>query len=305
MSVFTKLTPINRRPLVFRTRAGSVFLSAASGLVRLKDKFYIVADNNLGLGILDAKSGEAYLEPILPGTLPTDEKALKRQKPDFEALFAITDPRLISIGLIAFPSGSSSQRYTGIYIPILEDGAVNVLGVIRFDLAPIFNQIIAVHGHLNIEGAQLVGDKLILFHRGNSLSDTNRIFEYKNSDFIDIIHGTPSGTGILPLRTQAFDLGTFEGVKLTITDASIFESRIFFIAAAEDTTNPIEDGEVRGTVLGEISASGNANILGSIAREKAEGLYLRRLPSYVEVSMVTDNDDPNRNSELLEFSLNI
>jgi hypothetical protein len=305
MPILVELAPVKRRPLLFKTAEGPKFLSAASGLVRSNDKIYVIADNDLKLGILDSVSTESSLVTLLPGTLPTEEKALKKHKPDFESLFAINDPRLPSTGLIAFPSGSSKRRFTGVFIPILGNGLVHALGIIRFDLGRIFTPILEDYGQLNIEASLIDGEQLVLFHRGNSLSDMNRMFEFNKSEFIDLILGEMSGQWLRPRSMKTLELGALDGVKLTVTAATIFEGRTFFLAAAEDTANSFDDGDVRGTVLGEIQNSGQCRVWGTIAKQKTEGLSLRRFGSFVEVSMVTDNDDPHNPSELVEFAIDI
>ncbi len=303
--MINEIKPVARKNLVFNVNGNETFLTAASGLVRTETKIYVVADNDLKLGILDIEDGSRTLDAILPGVLPIDEKARKKEKPDFESMFRVSDARLPSDGLVAFPSGSTEKRFTAVYVPTRADGSVNLNGIVKFDLTPIFRPLVEKYGAINIEGSLIEGDRLVLFHRGNSEGDSNKIFEFKKSDFIDLIMGINNENKIDLLSTQIIDVGELDGVKLTVTDIALFENRRFFIAAAENTTNPIDDGEVMGTVLGEVSSGGKVKIYGTLIRQKAEGLSLRRVGQSVEVSMVTDNDDPHCPSELLEFRIEL
>ena len=62
-------------------------LSAASGLACPGSAFYVVADDELHLGVFDA-AGDApgRLLRLFDGELPTEKKARKKQKPDLEAI---------------------------------------------------------------------------------------------------------------------------------------------------------------------------------------------------------------------------
>ncbi len=298
-----EFTPLKRRPLIFSTPEGPKFISAASGLVTTEDKIYTVADNDLNLGILGSGPEDSFLERILPGSLPIDEKLRKKQKPDFESLFRIDDPRLPQKGLVAFPSGSSLLRYLAVFIPIQENGSVSSANIMQFNLSPFFDPIFKRHGFLNIEGAFIEGDRLILFHRGNSEGDRDRFFEYDKSEFIDVILGMSGSSQIAPREVGEFNLGLYDGVQLTITDAVGFEGRRFFIAAAEATTNSIDDGEIKGSVFGELLNRNEPLIYGFFKKVKTEGLSLRRLGVTLEVRVVTDNDRPDEASELLTFEM--
>lgn len=300
-----EIIPETRRNLVFKINGKETFLSAASGLVRTDSKVYIIADNELQIGILDLQKGTAVLKSILPGVLPVDEKARKKEKPDFESLFAISDESLPSPGLVAFPSGSTEKRFTGVFIPTDSDGSVMIESVVRFDLSQLFNPLIEKFGAVNIEGSLIEGDRLVLIHRGNSEGHTNRIFDFRKSDLINLITGKSDSESLELLKSESIEIGTLEGVKLTITDINLFEGRRFFIAAAEDTSNPIDDGKVMGTVFGELSPDGSFKIYGKLGLQKAEGLSLHRFGQMVEVSLVTDNDDPHHPSELLEFQIHL
>src|ERR1700741_1416955 len=62
-------------------------LSAASGLVCINSFIYVVADDELHLGVFrHGDSSPGHLIPLLDGVLPEFKPERKKQKPDFEAL---------------------------------------------------------------------------------------------------------------------------------------------------------------------------------------------------------------------------
>jgi hypothetical protein len=298
-------TLIHQEKLKFDLPSGETFLSAASGLALIDSRFYVIADNDLRLGIFSPTPNQNLnqLVPLLDGTLPKKKKELKKQKPDFEALFVLNDSRLPTQGLVAFPSGSTPQRFTGVFIPFLKVHTVDVPHLIRFDLTPIFNLILAQTGFLNIEGVLVDDDKILLFHRGNEKNDTNRLIEISKTDLIDTILKKAQKPPTLQKVSQ-LEIGKLKNVPLTISDVTLFEGRRFFLAGAEDTQNSYDDGKVKGTVFGELLNSGKTTILGHIENQKLEGLAMNRIDKAILVYAVTDNDDPDQASELLTFRLN-
>src|SRR5688572_23183189 len=91
-------------------------VSAASGLVRVGNTLYVVADDELHLGVFPA-GGHApgHLLRMRPGDLPGAPKARKKAKPDFEALAYLPALDQFSQGaLLALGSGSRKGRCLGV-----------------------------------------------------------------------------------------------------------------------------------------------------------------------------------------------
>jgi hypothetical protein len=66
------------------------FLSAASGLVRVRERLYVIADDELHLGVFGVDGAEPLrLVRLLDGDLPASAKKRKARKPDFEALLLL------------------------------------------------------------------------------------------------------------------------------------------------------------------------------------------------------------------------
>ena len=65
----------------------SPFISAASGLVKVNNQLYVVADDEHHLGVFSAGHvGPGELVRLFEGTLPDKFKKRKAQKPDLETL---------------------------------------------------------------------------------------------------------------------------------------------------------------------------------------------------------------------------
>ncbi len=297
-----ELNPIKVFPLRFNYNKNQYEFTAASGLVHLGSRYFIIADDELKLGTLSDDGTHSELITILPGTLPTEPKERKKLKPDFESLFYIEDPQLGGKGLVAMPSGSKPQRFTGVFIPLTQDYKVIPQKIKPFNVSPLFHSLLSRVKKLNIEGSLVSDDILFLFHRGNTEADKNWVFKFRKTDLINTILGKTLVDAIPePQESSSFNLGTLNGVTLTFSDSCYFDGKIYFLAAAEDTSDAVEDGKIQGTVLGEILSNGSFKILQTFYNEKYEGLSLNSKGDLVEVSLVTDNDNPNVPSKLSVF----
>ena len=81
------LTKVRQLDLSATTSGRPLHLSAASGLVCLNSFNYVVADDELHLGVFRANSSEpGHLIRLFEGELPACKADRKKQKADFEAL---------------------------------------------------------------------------------------------------------------------------------------------------------------------------------------------------------------------------
>ena len=81
------LTKIRELDLSATTSGRPLHLSAASGLVCLNSFSYVIADDELHLGVFLANSSEpGHLIRLFEGELPGCKVDRKKQKADFEAL---------------------------------------------------------------------------------------------------------------------------------------------------------------------------------------------------------------------------
>ena len=293
MQVRTVRTLLLEAPL---TPGLPLHVAAASGLARIGSHLHVVPDDSLDL-VTFALTGEQ------PGTLhrlfsdpalPDDEKERKRLKPDLESLTVV--PFGEGKALLAIGSGSTEHRRRGVVQPLTADGEVEGEAQV-FDLSELYTAL--PFRELNIEGVACLGDRLFLGQRGNSSEGINALVELDLAKALTQITVKGSWGGDLILNQRHLDLGSLRGVRLTLTDLTAWgPGRLLFSAAAEDTDNPYDDGQVIGSVLGWTDLSSGethlASLDGSWKVEGVEALEDGR------ILMVTDGDDPHQPAVLLE-----
>lgn len=147
----------------------SPHISAASSLERHKQHLFVVADDEMDLGVFPLETSE-HGRPveILEGPLPSDEDTRKQEKPDLEAVVLLPPFGRHDHGaLLALGSGSSDKRNRGVLIPLQKDGLpTGEHGLV--DLLPLYESLKEQLPELNIEGAAVVGRVLRLLQRGNN-----------------------------------------------------------------------------------------------------------------------------------------
>jgi hypothetical protein len=166
---------------------------------------------------------------------------------------------------------------------------------------------------LNVEGAALEGDDVVLFQRGNGIaSSTHGPVDATARLALQPFLTHLRGSGPLPPlhAVIGWDLGHVGDKRLTFTDGALHASgALGFLACAEDSPDVTRDGPVTAVVIGSLDETSRTCELGPILDErgaplldKAEGLAFDpddRMRAFV----VTDRDDPNAPSELLELRL--
>lgn len=291
-----KLTKV--RDLHLAAQAGGGFMSAASGLVARQGKLYVVADDELHLGIFDGdKPGKR--RRLLSGELPTEHKARKKAKPDFEVLLALTPSVWLPRGaLMALGSGSTENRCRGVLIPFSETGLER--RTIRFDLTQLYHSLAQSIADLNIEGAVARGDDLLLFHRGNGTRPDNLVIAVDLAAFVaSAAAGDPTNAPVHAI--SALPIGDVGGVPLSITDAALMsDGGLIVTAVCEDTANAYDDGRLVGAALCLLDAQ--LNLVSRWMLDpmvKVEGVAL----DGGDILLVTDADDPSRPAELFRAKL--
>ena len=288
---------------------GSGRISAASGLVCAHGRAYVIADDDLHLAVFDDTQTPGRLHAVLPGALPLKHKARKRAKPDFEALLRLP-PGLIDgcDALIALGSGSLEQRQRGVAIVLDSDG--EPVGQPQvFDLTPMHTPLRELLGEINLEGAIVQGDALLMFNRGVAGRSDNAVVCYALRDLIDLIGGATAS--ITPIALRRYRLGDIDGVPLGFTDAAALpDGGCLFSAVAEATDSSCADGEFRGAVIGRANARGGLQWLRRLRPNvKVEGIDVQvqvqlqlqtgNQRECTRVCLVTDPDDAAQSAQML------
>lgn len=293
------------RVLALAPDAGPAHLSAASGVVRAGPWLYVVADDELGLGCFDLRSPAPgtlrRLAPAQVPALPEAHGARKARKPDTEALLHWPAlPGCPHGALLALGSGSRPNRQVGA-LWALDAGGALVDAPRAVDLAPLYAPLGRRFGELNVEGALLDGDALLLLQRGHREVPVNASIQFPAAAVAAWLMGR--GEVPAPLVVIEHALGTLDGVPLGFTDGTVLpDGGWLYSAAAEDTGDAYLDGACAGSVVGWFDATGVLAGQWRIDRRcKVEGLALGTEPG--EVLMVTDGDDRQQPALLLAARL--
>jgi hypothetical protein len=274
---------------------GQAHLSAASGLVLVDRRAFIVADDehHLGSFVLDG-DGPVELHRLAPGELPRDPKARKKEKADFECL------ALLPGFLLALGSGSKPNRERGFRVPLDADGRPGAAEPV--DLAPWYARLKGEFDKPNIEGAFACGERFILLQRGNKGDRRNACIDFRLAEVLAWLDGArarpPGLARILP-----FALGEEDGVPLGFTDGTAMpDGGWAFSAVAEDTHDSYEDGACAASAIGRVDAHGQLVRMRPLkGSPKVEGIAVDAARG--RLLMVTDADDPAVPSRLLTVSL--
>lgn len=295
-------------PVILERLRNLDFASAASGLVQVDETFYLVADDELHLGLFSLKSGDpGSIYPLFPGILPQDSAPRKRVKPDLEALCFLSEANIPPFGaLLAIPSGSKLHRSRGSLISLMPNNGTGIrlpAGAGNVDFRPLFAELIEKIPDLNVEGAAPIGGVLRLFQRGNGESRHNATIDLDLAGLLaDLKSGTPPRPELI-VAIKNHDLGALKGIPLSFTDACHDPVHgTWFVAAAEDTESTYDDGEYLGAVIGKMATNGEIAFTRQLdCPSKPEGLWLKsRDPVFY---VVTDADDAAKRCELFQGKL--
>lgn len=279
-------------------------LSAASGMARVGKRLFVVADDELSLGVFDlAVDGPGRMVRLFEGELPLDHHERKAEKPDLEALTALPAfPGYPFGALLGVGSGSKPNRQRAVLLHLDEYGAIDG-NVGHLDLAPMYEPLRARFADLNIEGLFISEGELCLLQRGNRYSPVNACIRF---DW-HVVDRWIQGASTVPTARSIseFDLGGIDGVPLCFTDGAALQGGGWvFCAAAEDASDSYTDGRCVGSAVGIVNAGGKLVRLEQVAGAfKAEGIAAAGDGDPLELLVVTDADDRGAAAQLLSVTL--
>lgn len=296
---------------------GQAHLSAASGLVQVGGYLFVVADDDLHLGRLDAirpnepsprRPEPVELTRLFEGNLPKDKGKRKKAKPDLETLAVLPSlPGCPYGALLALGSGSKPTRQNGVLVALDAHGALTQR-VARIDLTNFYAALRKRFPDLNIEGAFASSGELRLLQRGNKGDSRNACIGYDWNQVSPWLAGKTEMTPA-PKVVNEIALGEVDGVPLGLTDAApLADGSWLFSAVAENTANSFLDGACNGSAVGVVRADGTLHALWRLAgAPKVEGVAVSppadTTGEGMMISLVTDADDPAVASQLLRVRL--
>jgi hypothetical protein len=314
---------VARTPLFYergedRTLDRPRHVRAGSALVAWDHYFAVIQDDASFLAILDRTNGKVRDVPF-PGDRVRqfdDTRGNKSDKLDLEAALMMPGGECI----VALGSGSSPLRERIVLIerPNAKAPWITIVHAAKL-YAALRGETSFAGSELNVEGATLVGDDIVLFQRGNGqrrngvapVDATCRIGANALATYL-------RGAGpVPPLRDVVqWELGSLPaadgspGDRLTFTDgATRPNGSLACLACAEASPDATRDGPVSAVTIGSIDEDARTCTFGPIVDErgaplldKAEGLAFDARDSK-RAFVVTDRDDPTAPSELIELRL--
>lgn len=310
------LTPEHLGDLLIDPRThprGQPHLSAASGLVQVKNRFYVVADDELHLGVFDAtrlggsdpqRMPPGELVRLFEGELPRGKKQRKLAKPDLESLTLLPPLSGCPFGaLLALGSGSLPTREAGVLMALDAAGALSGR-MAQVDLSALYASLRSQFADLNIEGAFFSSGELRLLQRGNQGDARSACIS------LDWNQVAPWLAGQQPLppsakSVQLISLGDIDGVQLSLTDGAALQHGAWaFCAVAENTQDSFNDGPCAGSVVGVVEPDGTVRLMHRLSgNPKVEGVSAQAVGDELVLSLVTDADDPATASQLLRVRM--
>jgi len=281
-------------------------LSAASGLVQVNDWLYVVADdeNHLGLFMRDGNE-HGELITLFSGNLPLELEERKAAKPDLEVLTLIPASKKYPQGaLLALGSGSKDARHRGVIIPFTTTGELSTAEIINLTL--LYRELKEEIGKINIEGAVIIDNDIILFQRGNKKNKLNASIRISLKQFFQYAFADDKKTKHkLDATITAYELGEIDGVPLCFTDATpLPDGSIIFTAAAENTSDSYLDGLCMGSIVGIINSNGDLHSTIPLDKKvKAEGVEATIIDNAIHLLLVTDADDATAPAQLYAAQL--
>ncbi len=271
----------------------------------------MVQDDTNVLAFLDDTQGAVDLLLLARGADGRrqfdDERGNKSFKLDLEA--AVVLKRADEEVLLCLGSGSTRARETIVSVR-RRDGALEARAHDARLLYAHLRAVAAFSGsELNVEGATCVGDRVVLFQRGNGApkGDLEAIDATGTLD-AEKLHGYIEGSAPTPVlgAVSSYDLGRVNGARLTFTDATADGDEVYFVAAAEDSPDATRDGPVTGVALGCLHSNGEVGYAlvkderGEPLTDKVEGVCCDGPGRFLAV---VDRDDPAAPSQMLTIEL--
>jgi hypothetical protein len=261
-------------------------LGSASGLVYHNNTIVAVGDNSSYLYEYTISNEKLERYPLQENA---QENTLKKIKKDFEAITQFEDT------IYVFGSGSTENRNTMVQVDAKTKKVITTQ-----DLSMLYASMQSF-GEINpedfnLEGAIYSGENWFLFNRSNGKKSKNAIFTISGKNLTDefsILH-------------NKFKLPKIKGVETSFTDAILVGDQIYFLATAEATESTYHDGEVLGSIIGQIDvAKMKLKSYKIISKtNKLEGITLvEETPETISFLLCEDNDTEVLESNIYKITL--
>lgn len=255
-------------------------INAASGIHYQQDQLYIVSDNSPYLYQYDMHASK--LHKIYLDSAQQQEMVNKKEKADFEALYAIGDT-LVIVG-----SGSTSERETA-FIYHKKDQYVQ-----RVSLTSLYRQMREIgkvdEQNFNIEGIAYANGTWYFLNRGNGNRHQNVVFSFNGNAELQFQAAS--------VQAKALKLPPIQDQPSGFSDALFLDNRLFFLATAENKTSTYQDGETMGTYMAYINLkTWELSPIQTLSKtKKLEGLSLYQQSDTTKTFLLCEDPDDETNN---------
>lgn len=235
-------------------------IASASAVEVVSGIIYILSDDSSCL--YKIKHDLTVLEKIVlyPSSFENPERIAKADKADLEAMGQLSINGYKHLFLMG--SGSKGLQREKSFLVKLPTNYNRKHIVWEVNTNSLYNLLrshdgISATGEINLEGLAFGEENVYILNRGNASGIKNVVLSFSKVEFIEYIQGHTEGVpfpSIHPVELPALD-----GVKTGFTGADFFDGQFWFTCSAEDTPNPYDDGEVKGSLLGLLELSQVSN----------------------------------------------
>ena len=273
---------------------------SGSGITKSGDTYYVVGDDSPFLFSLNKEFKVISKTRLLDLASFSDDRIIKSEKPDFEAMEMIGENEMVIFG-----SGSKAPQ-RNIFIRILLKGSMVIE---KYDISDFYNNLrdlpIFNDSELNIEATAFRNNQIFLFNRRKNLIIK---FEYK-----ELLAHIKGNLAFPKPEIREFFLPKINGIEAGFSGATTLkdEPKIIFTASVEDTDNAYDDGEILGSFIGMIDTSNNnvadvynyCPIPNTEENLKVESVTVEEEISFGKTKVILITDDDLGNSIIIESML--
>ena len=263
-------------------------IGSASGLFYQNDLLYLISDNSSYLYEYNIKKEHLEKYPLYHNP---SENIFKIDKPDFESITHFQD------SLYIFGSGSTANRNRMIEFSIPQKEKIQTNNMV--DIYAIMQSFASIkETDFNLEGASYDGEFWYFFNRATNDSNKNTVLTLKAKKLDQEF----------ALLSNDYKLPKLKGVRTSFTDGVLVGNKLYFLAAAENTTSTYEDGEILGSIIGRIDIeSMKIDFTKTISTtNKFEGLTVyKQQGNQITFLLCEDKDNDDSNSAIFKLTLDL
>lgn len=263
-------------------------IGSASGLIHKDNTLLIIGDNSGFLYEYNIATSDLNHHALIENPVANIPK---KQKPDFEAIASDEN------NVYVFGSGSTENRNKMVTVDRKSKKIIQTADLTNLYLSmQSFGNI--TPENFNIEGVVYDGETWYFFQRGNGKKAKNGVFSVQSKNLEEDF----------AILYNEFDLPKIKGIQASFTDAVLVGGDIYFLASAENSASTYTDGEVVGSLIGNLNLEtmeiGKTKVI--TETHKFEGITLfENTKTNITFLLCEDNDTDTLESGIYKLTLEL